>query len=250
MINARSVVIAILGTVLSAAPLIHAQDLKPSGSAAIRELALQPQPFLADFTFQEDSIPPSAQTPDLSRYRDFRLGMTVAEVAKQTNMELSEVTVIHERPAVIRQLDWQPLPSIDSSVAADPAEEITFSFYNDELFRMTVNYASERTEGLSEADLIKAISATYGAATRPSRKTTLTSLSLTDVSGDRVIARWETPQYSISLVRSSSDASFGMLLLSKGLNSLARTGCGRGDPDRGARGCGERKGAPEAASRR
>ena len=229
MINPRTIVIAVLGTVLSAAPLIRAQDLKPSGSAAIQELALQPQPFLAGLTFQAELIQsPPAQAPDLSRYRDFRLGMTVAEVAKQTNMELTQVTVVHECPALIQQLDWQPLPSIDSSVAADPVEEITFSFYNDELFRMTVNYASERTEGMSEADLIKAISATYGAATRPSRKTTLTSLSLTDVSGDRVIARWETPQYSISLVRSSSDASFGMLLLSKGLNSLARTAAAEG----------------------
>jgi hypothetical protein len=50
MINPRTIVIAILGTVLSAAPLISAQDLKPSGSAAIQELALQPQPFLAGFT--------------------------------------------------------------------------------------------------------------------------------------------------------------------------------------------------------
>ena len=45
MINARSVAIAILGAVLSAAPLIRAQDLKSSGSAAIQELALATPTF-------------------------------------------------------------------------------------------------------------------------------------------------------------------------------------------------------------
>ena len=224
MMNLRSVVISFLGAALSLAPLACAQDVGASAPAvAIQELALQPATSLAGLSFPADSAPSSSQTPDLSRYREFRSGMTVAEAAKQINMDLTEVTVIHERPALIQELDWRPLPSIDSSVAADPVEEIIFSFYNDELFRMVVHYAEDKTEGLSEADLIKAISATYGAATRPLGKAALVSLSRADVGSDKLIARWETPQYSVSLVRSSGDSSFGMLLLSKELNSKART---------------------------
>jgi hypothetical protein len=229
MINGRSLAISILSAVLSAAPLICAQDAKPSAPpVAIQELALQPQASLAGLSPQADAIPLTPQPPDLSRYREFQVGMTLPAVAKQTGMELAEVTVIHERPVLIQELDWRPLPSIDSSVAADPVEEIVFSFYNGELFRVAVNYSQDRTEGLSEADLTKAISATYGTAARPGVKTTLTSLSLTDASSDKVIARWESPLYSISLVRSFRMSTFGILLLSKRLDALARTASAEG----------------------
>lgn len=223
MINARSIVVSVVGAALSLAPWACAQDAKPSGPAVIQELALRPRPSLASLSFPADSIAPSAQTPDLSRYRDFSLGMTLAAVAKQTDPGQSDITVVHERPVLIQEMNWRLPPALDSSSAADPVESIVFSFYNGELFRMVVNYAQERTEGLSEADLIKVISATYGTAARPAGKTTQISLSLTDAASDRVIARWETPQYSVTLVRSSGDASFGMLLLSKELNSKART---------------------------
>jgi hypothetical protein len=227
MINARSVVVSILGAVLSA-PLIHAQVVQPAGSVAIQELALQPETVLAGISLQADSIPPAARLPDLSRYREFRFGMTLPEVAKQTNTEQSEVTLIHERPVLIQELEWRPMPPIESSTPPDAVESVTFTFYSGELFRMAVNYAEDRTAGLTEADLIRAISATYGAATRPVGKPALVLLDRTEISAGRVIARWESPQYSISLVRSSNDSSFGLLLLSKALNSMAQTASAEG----------------------
>lgn len=223
MINARSVLVSVVGAALSLAPWACAQDAKPSGPAVIQELALRPRPSLASLSFPADLIAPSAQTPDLSRYREFSFGTPLAAVAKQTDTGSSEITVVHERPALIQEMNWRLPPALDSSSAADPVESIVFSFYNSELFRMVVNYAPERTEGLSEPDLIKVISATYGTAARPAGKTTLVALSLAEAASDRLIARWETPQYSVSLVRSSGDASFAMLLLSKELNSKART---------------------------
>ncbi len=62
MISARSVVISILGAVLSAAPLICAQDVKPSEATVvlqarpvIQQLELQPQRFLG-FSLQADPL--------------------------------------------------------------------------------------------------------------------------------------------------------------------------------------------------
>ena len=223
MINARSVVIAILSTVLSAAPLIRAQDLKPSGSAAIQELALQPQPFLAGVTFQEDSIPlPPAQAPDLSRYREFRLGMTLPAVAKQTAMELSEVTVIHQRPVLIQELNWRLPPSEDSPSGADPVEDVTFAFYEGQLFRMAVNYEQDRTEGLTADDLVKAISVTYGSATRPVGKSMVVSSAIVDSFSMKVVARWENPQYLISLLSANDQPNFELIVASKPVDVLAR----------------------------
>lgn len=221
--NARSVVIAILGTVLSAAPLISAQDLKPWGSATIQELTLQPQPFLAGFTFQADSIPlPPAQAPDLSRYREFRLGMTLRAVAKQTDMELSDVTVIHRRPVLIQELNWRLPPSEDSPSGADPVEDVTFAFYEGQLFRMAVNYEQGRTQGLTANDLVKAISATYGSATRPVGKSMVISSAIIESVSMNVVARWENPQYLISLLSATDEPSFELIVSSKVMGALAQ----------------------------
>jgi hypothetical protein len=223
MIKPRRVVIAILGAALSGAPFIRAQVVQPSRSVAIQELGLQPETVLAGLSLRAGSIPSSVRTPDLSRYRGFQLGMTLPEVAKQTDTEKSEVTVIHERPVLIQELEWRPLPSTDSSTPPDPVESVKFTFYSGELFRVAVNYDEDRTAGLTEADLIKGISATYGAATLPAGKPTLVFLDHTVIAAGKVVARWESPEYSISLVRSANDSSFGLLLLSKALNAMART---------------------------
>src|SRR5579863_4264424 len=133
MINARSVMVSVVGAAVSLAPWACAQDGKPSGPVVIQELALRPPPSLASLSFPADSIAPSAQTPDLSRYRDFRLGMTLAAVAKQTDPGPPDLTVVHEHPVLIQEMNWRLPPALDSSSAADPVESIVFSFYNGEL---------------------------------------------------------------------------------------------------------------------
>ena len=223
MMNVRNVVVSVLGAVLSLAPWACAQDVRAAAPAvAIQELALQPANTLAGLSFPADWAPSSAQAPDLSRYRDFRLGMTLPEVVKQTDLGMSDITILHERPVLIQEMNWHLPPTLDASSAADPVESIIFNFYGGELFSMLISYAQERTEGLTEAEITKAISATYGAAVRSPGKT-LVSLSSGDVTGNRLIARWENPQCLVSLVRSSGDSTFGLVLLSKDLNAKART---------------------------
>jgi hypothetical protein len=131
--------------------------------------------------------------------------------------------VIHERPAVIQELEWRPRGSLSSSPQADAVSEVLFSFYNGKLFRMVVNYDRHKTEGLTDEDMIEAISAKYGTATRPEAKIILFSSFQVYNDGERVIARWEDSQYSFNLFRSSYQPTFGILVLSKQLDGLART---------------------------
>src|SRR5712692_7654336 len=153
MTSARSLVISILGAVLSAASLICAQDVRPSEARvilplppAIQELELQPQRFLR-FSLQADPVSaPSIYAQDLSRYREFQFGMNLLAAAKQADMKPSEARVIHQRPAVIQELEWRGPRSLGSSPQADPVTGVLFSFYNGELFRMVVNYDQYRTE--------------------------------------------------------------------------------------------------------
>jgi hypothetical protein len=228
MNKTRSLVISISWALLSATPLVCAQEVKPSEAqsslqrpAIIQELQLQPTRFLM-FPLQADTAMPVIDPQDLSRYREFQLGMNLLAVAKQAHVEPSEARVIHQRPAVIQELEWRPQGSLASSLQADPVSEVLFSFYNGELFRMVVNYDRHRTEGLTDEDMVEAISAKYGTATRPETKIILFSSFQVYNDSEKVIARWEDSRYSFNLFRSSYQPTFGMLVFSKQLDEPAR----------------------------
>jgi|SRR5579863_7897142 len=222
MISARNLATLIPWALLSAAPLVCAQDVKPTRPMAIQDLAFQPQPWPA-FSYQRELVSALLdQAQDLSRYRDFQLGMSLLAVAKQTDQEASEAKALHARPAVIQELGWRPLSSVGSSFQ-DPVREVLFSFYNGALFRMVIHYDHYRTEGLTDEDMIEAISAKYGVATRSNAKIILLSTSEVYDNREVVIARWEDSQYSFNLFRSSYQPTFGMLVSSKRLDALAQT---------------------------
>jgi len=165
---------------------------------------------------------PLIYAQDLSRYREFQLGMNLLAVAKQIDARPSEVKVIHQRPAVIQELEWRPRLAPTSSCEAGSVDEVLFTFYNGELFRMVVSYDQQKTQGLTDQDMIEAISATYGMATIPAAKIILFSSSYIYNDSEKVIARWEDPQSSLNLFRSSSQSGFGMLILSKQMDALAQ----------------------------
>jgi hypothetical protein len=85
----------------------------------------------------------------LSRYRNFELRSSLASVKALADIASSEARVMHQRPAVLQDLEWRPSPWIPGSTAAstDPVEQLLFSFYNDQLFRVVVDYDHARTKG-------------------------------------------------------------------------------------------------------
>jgi hypothetical protein len=163
---------------------------------------------------------PVARGEDLSSYRGFQFGMNLPAVVKLVGMKASEARVLHQHPALIQELEWRSGRFPGSSPEPDSVKEIAFSFYNGELFQMVVNYDRYKTEGLSDEDMIEGISKKYGAPTRPEAEILFPSLYNETV---KVIARWEDSQYSLNLVRSSYQTSFGMILSSKRLDALAQT---------------------------
>jgi len=160
---------------------------------------------------------------DLSSYREFQLGTSLSAIAKQAGLEPSAAKVIHERPALIQELSWQPnlFFSSGSSPKGDSVESILFSFYNGNLSRIVVEYDSQKTKGLTEEDMIEAISAKYGPATKPSAEATISS-SQGYNDKKAVIALWEDSRYSFTLFHSSFQPNFGMIAVSKQLEALAQ----------------------------
>ena len=161
----------------------------------------------------------SLSAGDLSRYRNFQLDADLLAVVKQAGMEPADAKLIHQRPALIQELSWRPRHPL--GLDADSVKDVVFSFYNGELFRMVVNYDRYTTEGLTAGDLIEAISATYGTALNPAAEIILPSI-YDENESVKVMARWEDSKFSFNLVRSSHDARFVLVVLSKRLDVLAR----------------------------
>lgn len=171
---------------------------------------------------------PVSPPPDLSKYREFQLGSTLAAVAKQLQMKISDAKVTHRRPALIQELEWlAPLSS--SAARPDSLKGILFSFYNGALFRIVVTYDLERTDGLTTEDLIEAISVRYGPATKPAAEILLPSTNLysdgektISVQSEKVLARWADSQYSIDLIQSFFQTTYGLVAYAKGPDAQAR----------------------------
>jgi hypothetical protein len=230
MSNTRSLVVSVLGTVLLAAPLIGSQDVKASKATeiviqplAILEVGLQPRRGFGGLLQLVPVSAPALGGPDLSRYRGFQFGETLPEVAKQAGLDVSHAKVIHERPALIQELEWPIRVASSSSSPQDPVRTILFSFYNGELFRVLISYDPAETKGLTTEDLTEAISAQYGTATKPVNIEIVFSSAQVYNDSEAIIARWEDSQYSFNLYRSTYQPTFGMIAFSKGLDALART---------------------------
>lgn len=151
---------------------------------------------------------------DLSKYRTFSLGMTLADLSKQIDANPEDVTVVHERPARIEELTWWPPQANDISATPEPVEQILFSFDNGALYRILVTYDSQATKGLTDEDMIRAVSAKYGVATRPIADIKFPAKPSYEAS-EKVIARWQDPQYELNLFRPSWSNNFAIVMFNK-----------------------------------
>ncbi|HTR35123.1 MAG TPA: hypothetical protein VMH80_04435 [Bryobacteraceae bacterium] len=156
---------------------------------------------------------------DLSSYRGFQFGAQLSAVVEQAGMQLADAELLHQRPAKIQELKFQPNLYRSSASSADPVSEIMFRFYNGELCRMVVLYDSYKVTGMTPEDMIQAISATYGTAQRPVAEVPFHSYSSESAP---VIARWEDSQYSYNLVRAEDRYTYALVLYSKKLEALAQ----------------------------
>ena len=157
---------------------------------------------------------------DLSKYQTFSLGTSLADLSKQLGSNSYETSLIHQRPAVIQETTLRLWGFSSSGEKVDPVSEIVFSSYNGKLYRMVVIYDQHATEGLTAEDMVQAVSALYGTATRPATEINL-PMKRSHESGEKVIARWEDSQNSVNLFRSGILDSFGLVVLSKRVNAEA-----------------------------
>jgi hypothetical protein len=162
---------------------------------------------------------------DLSRYRTFELGASVAAVSAATGVASSEATTLHQRPALLQDLEWRPSRWTPGSTAesTDPVERIAFSFYNSRLFQIVVDYGRDRTEGMTDADMIAGISMAYGSV-KPTRSAGGVQSPL-EIESGMPVARWADSTNAVVLYRTSSYREAYRLIVTDAIvASLARKG--------------------------
>jgi len=159
---------------------------------------------------------------DLSKYRNFSFGMSVASVSKQVDRQPTEAKVIHHLPGLIEESTWYPPQPFDSSRPAEPVEKILFSFYNGELYRMLVTYDRSAIKGLTDEDMIRVVSAKYGVAARPVADVNF-PMNPSYRANEKVLARWEDSKYSLNLFRSATSDTFAIVMFAKQLDAQAGT---------------------------
>jgi hypothetical protein len=138
----------------------------------------------------------------------------------------SELKQIHQRPALIQELTWRPRYGIRRSPVSDTGsvEQMVFDFYDGRLFRVTVHYDRKQTEGLTDADMIEAISMIYST---PAEGVIQTARQFAATSNDDLgmrIAEWGNESSSVALHRRSTYAiGFTLVVTAEPVAALART---------------------------
>jgi len=163
---------------------------------------------------------PLLRAQHLSQYRDFTLGMSLTKLLEHTNQKMNDVKPIHVRPALIQELSWWPPNAPGPSLRSDSVERVLFSFYNGELYKISVTYDRLSTDGLTEEDMVRSISVKYGHATITAPELDPAVNGRYD-SKQKPVASWEDAQYSVNLVRSSFNDVLGLVAFSKRANAEA-----------------------------
>jgi hypothetical protein len=139
---------------------------------------------------------------DLSRYRAYVLESSVEAVAAASGARANDARTLHGRPAKIR--------------------EVAFTFLNDALYQVVVTYNRDRTEGLTNDDIIASLSESYGAPVlkKAISRYGLPSAALLDT---LVLAQWDDVASSLTLLRDTYSPEFQLILVSKPLSARARS---------------------------
>jgi hypothetical protein len=160
----------------------------------------------------------SVSAQDLSRYRDYVLESSVASVRAASGVRAPDARTLHERPAKVQEIEWRAPYVSTGSQSADPVRGITFLFADDALYQLVVSYDRDRTDGLTGSDIIASLTGVYGEPLKSAR-----ARAAAPILDTVVLAQWDSPASSLTLVRGTYSPEFQLVLISKAVSTRARS---------------------------
>ena len=156
---------------------------------------------------------------DLSSYRVYDLGSSLDSVLTASAARAADVKVVYERPSMIQVLEWRAPYTRSGTELVDPVRRIMFSFCDDALYQVLVSYDLDRTDGLSNSEIIDSLTAAYGTPSPRSAQ----NRPLDAAPDTVVLAQWDTAGSSLTLLRGVYSPEFQLMLTSKALSTRARS---------------------------
>jgi hypothetical protein len=163
-----------------------------------------------------------ASAQDMSRYRAYVLDSSLDSVVLASGARAADAKTLHQRPATIQELEWRAPYADSRNTQADPVRDMSFTFYNDALYRVIVNYDRDRTEGMTDGDIVESLTAAYGVPTLASARTRTSPPPAEAFPDSIVVARWENAESLLTLIRRSYTPEFRLILISKPLSARAQ----------------------------
>lgn len=162
---------------------------------------------------------PLLRAQDFSKYRSFALGTNLATVLKNTDQKSADVKETHTGSVLFQELTWWPANRSAASNRSESVEQMLFSFYRGELYKMSVTYDRNAIEGLTADDMVRSIATRYGLPTSVALE--IDSKTYDADAKQKLAATWEDSQYSFNLVRPVFSGGFELVIYSKRINAEA-----------------------------
>ena len=156
-------------------------------------------------------------------YRTYRMGDDQLTISRQIGVPSAPGTMAGS-PGTVQDLKWRSQYAHRGDARpGDPVARLVFSFYEDQLFRIVIDYSPARTQGMTEADMVAAVSRVYGLPAKRSDPPDPVGLEpLRPV--DSVVAQWSNDESRVALLALHGRTAFRMIVASTPLETRARAG--------------------------
>lgn len=152
-------------------------------------------------------------------YRMYRMGDDILAISRQLGVPIPAAS---QAPSTVRELRWRADYVRRGTEAADPVERLMFSFHDNQLFRIVIDYAPTRTDGMRAADVVAAVAKVYGSPTKrldPPAQVGLQPMRPIDT----VVAQWNDDDLHVALLQLDGRPAFRLIVASPLLQARART---------------------------
>ena len=164
----------------------------------------------------------TASAADLDEYREFRLGITTAAVSALTRTAAADVKTLYEQQPLLQQLTWRPRYAAGRPIPDfDPVRKIVFSFVDNQLFEIAVEYDWSRTAGLTVDDVVTFLETIYGPRSPIAADIKDSWFDVNAVV--TAVATWQQAKTRMALQHVQDSGEFRLIITSARLQAAART---------------------------
>jgi hypothetical protein len=184
--------------------------------------------IVAAIVFAASATPVAGQ--GRPHYRAYAMGDSLLAISRQLGVPVIDATATPAVSGAVQELRWHArYARRGTTPTGDPVDRLVFSFYEHRLFRIVVDYAPDRTDGMTESDMVGAVSTLYGS---PIRRTLASQSDGTAPAGpaETLIAEWTSGDRSVALLALQGQTAFRMIVVSSALQRLARESGAREAP--------------------